>query len=1091
MADSPLLFREIPLTGRLRTAVPAAAVGADFKAMKNLRYGETNPVGVAGQTKINATAALANPLIKNGVFYSKDQPSVTRVLVQATDSNDANGKVYRSSATVPAQGNFTTAPLWTDSSGAGLGRFANVPDAKCLYANGVDACIYSTHEMRVAGYQDYDPNGTYKYDYLEAVSNSLSDANNVATVHRYAQTIDAATMLLLSLNNNVTDTSPTTPHTVTNTGNSGQTVLFDTTYKKFGTHGAYFNGFGFLTVPDDPDFDFSDGTWAVDCWIYPTSGTPWVWAVATDANNYAGLTQGAYRSLTFKVVAASTTTVTLSTGANVIPYNTWSHVEVVENGDNYYIFVNGILSAFTTDTDRPANYTGTFRIGAGNDTSSNLFAGYMDEFRVSNTARHTASFSPPTTAYGAANLTNILIGSTLPLQGINWYVGTANTTAGAGAVYYWDGSSWATVGTVTGLGATAWDGAGKESWDFTSTASTAKLKIVDDVPLYWYKVEVVGCDATTTLYQVTLDAAMQTVKDLWDGEYRSCASFQVFKGSTYNDYTTNVFEDSFDSTNEATFAKIGGLTFATDALYIGSFERLQAIKFALVGGYTNANAANACTATVQYWNGSAWTSVAADDQTLSVNASFGKSGMIAWTPPGVTNEFKTLLSGVAGRGNVLNPPVLYHSGSSLVDEAMQHAYDEQMAAFFSKTSGPTTKVSLYYYKITFTGNGTSTAFASDVRLYHIGGIPAQVDVRGYKFPFSHLNRAWLINNGDAEPNVAICSATNTAQVFNGKDSFKFNFGDGTGVVAAASFYAKTQGGGIANLALFVKQKGVFGLAGDTLESIVQYQISDNIGIAAPLTMAVGEVEIAENVSRTVALWQSQRGIEISDGGPPVCISDDIADKFNSQHANYVGDAILPTCTGAVDPRRSEYHWIIPGVAEWVYDIRRKKWFEIVRGAGNYLYGAFPVWDANGVSHFYGFDHGGYMYRLENGTAFDGDAIAHTLQFGDIAPHEGSVTTRTEFMGIRLIGKAKTTTTQTVAVTHYGDSSTTASVPAISNMSMSNSGKDLFDVYRPVGAGNWRYVFHSPKFTVSTSDETIGFEPVFAAIGYRYIGQNTK
>jgi len=115
---------------------------------------------------------------------------------------------------------------------------------------------------------------------------------------------------------------------------------------------------------------------------------------------------------------------------------------------------------------------------------------------------------------------------------------------------------------------------------------------------------------------------------------------------------------------------------------------------------------------------------------------------------------------------------------------------------------------------------------------------------------------------------------------------------------------------------------------------------------------------------------------------------------------------------------------------------------------------------------------------------------YVLQLGDVAP-TGSISDRTEACSIRLVGKAKSTTTQTVLVEHSGDSSTTASVPAIAGVSMANSGKRLFSVIRSMGTVPKNYAYHSYKFSVTTTDETIGFEPVFATMGYRVLGKDSR
>jgi len=89
-------------------------------------------------------------------------------------------------------------------------------------------------------------------------------------------------------------------------------------------------------------------------------------------------------------------------GSGILNYNSWYHIAVVENGNNYYIFVNGTLSGSLTDTDRPANYTGDIYIGS-NSTPADYFNGHLDEFRVvKGTASWTSNFTPPSTEYSTA-----------------------------------------------------------------------------------------------------------------------------------------------------------------------------------------------------------------------------------------------------------------------------------------------------------------------------------------------------------------------------------------------------------------------------------------------------------------------------------------------------------------------------------------------------------------------------------------------------------------------------------------------------------------------------------------------------------------
>lgn len=87
--------------------------------------------------------------------------------------------------------------------------------------------------------------------------------------------------------------------------------------------------------------------------------------------------------------------ITLSTGV-------WHHVAFIKNGSSYYGFVDGILdlsNSGQTDlgTQNTNSYIGWTETKSGE--SHFPLIGYIDEFRVSNIARWTANFTPPTAPY--------------------------------------------------------------------------------------------------------------------------------------------------------------------------------------------------------------------------------------------------------------------------------------------------------------------------------------------------------------------------------------------------------------------------------------------------------------------------------------------------------------------------------------------------------------------------------------------------------------------------------------------------------------------------------------------------------------------
>ncbi len=1034
------LVREIPLNGRLRTNVDPATIGpSDFQTLKNMRYGKTSPKGIAGQTKIN-TAALSNVKIKNGIHYRKDFPSSeSHVLVSAQDANGANPNIYRNSAAIPAQGAFTSAALFNETAGGSIPQFDVGPDGKVLACNGKDTLIWGGSEMPVAKLLDWDATtNTYKYDWTEQVSNNLTDANNIATLHRVSNAIDSATMLLLHFDNNVTDAA--SRHIPTNTnvtfGNPGV----------FGTHYAVFNGTNAqIEVADSSDFNFSGGMFTWEARIYPAniSGTRVLFHQQTDAANYIRIFLNAGVP-TLNVVSTGPVTEVSLIGSSALSVDTWYHLAVVESGDGWYMFLNGALAGYVSDVSRAANYTGSVYIGSSG--GANYFVGSMDEMRVSNSDRWTSAFTSPITAYGTGNITNLYVSSTLPLESVKFYVGTANTGTGTMTGYYWSGAAWTPVSSLSDGTAVAGKSLAQTGTvSFTSTVSTAKLKSIASSVLYWYKFEITECDTTTTLTQVTCSAAMQQLKDIWDGEFRSVGSFQLYQSSQYKDYTTNVFENSFDLSNDATVAKIASFTAASDHLVVGFTQRMSGLTIGIVG--TNVNTATSVS-TVSYYNGASYTALTTkDDQTVSNNCSLGQSGMVLWDAPAITSEHKTRIAG---------------AGTQSAD--------------------------LYYYKITFSGN-----WSSNVWIYYIGGIPVQETVKGWEMPVSHAGRLFLLANTDTRPDAYRITSYGTSQVLNGADTTEDYFGDGLKPVAAASIVSR-YGAQTSSILIVPNEQRTYGVFGDTLDEFKVKVIAEYDGCNAPLTMDVASVPdfALPGRGKKVAIWQSQRGIVMSDGNPPILISEDIEDKFDPLHANYVGASNLPNCQGSIDPVKGEYHWFLPDGTEWVCDLTVVKdshfpWYQVNRGAKD-LTGALTVTDANGVVYHYGYDDAGFLYRLENGTTFDGVGIAQQFRLGDLALEQGAVTRRSEVRGIRVITKSKATTAQTIAVTHYADGSTSGtSLSAIDPSSANRFVKE----YRSIGSPPLIGVFHNLDLSITTTDETCGFEPLFLGYIYKDLGLETR
>ena len=1067
MADNRFRTREIAIgKGRLRTADDPATIGPeDVSVAQNVRPSDQYYRGIGGMTKIN-TSALASTGIRNGFHFRKSQPAESHLMAWTSD-----GKVWKNDTAIPSQGAFSSA-LFTDAAGGSTGRFSPAPGGALAYANGVEACLWGGTEHRCAGFIDYPATGQI-YDYSDLITNTKTDANNVATIHTSQQTADSATMLLLHLDNDVVDSSPTTVHTVTNNN-----VTFSTLYKKFGTHGSVFNGTtANLTVPDDADFNFSGGTFTVDLQVRSNAAGAnqplFYQANSGDANDYVRVylnkTTTMYGYINLEIKTASSVVVTLTSSlvyfGNYLfpPFN---HIAVVENGDDYYIFFNGSVVGYVSDNGRAANCTGTAYIG--NDGSTNWFQGGIDEYRVSNSARWTSAFSPPSAAYGASYNSATYIGSIMPLDGVKFTVATANPLSSGAAtmeMHEWNGDGWSalTITDNTALTSRALEQTGTVTW--SSTASTSKPTVTEKLYLYWYKMVITSAAdfGGTTLSHVTVSIPFQTVKNIWDSEERPLNSVVGKKSSVFYDFTSNVLENGYSSTGSAadvsTYAAIGAYS-SSDEIYLGCIERLAGALLNIIDANVNTNAS---VMSVDYWSGSAWTALTINDGTSDGTKTLGKSGWVTWNSPSRTSEFKRSDLG-AGRTQGATPgPFLSLFKNSTIAVA---------------SAGIVKSVdSMYYYRIKF-----SATLANTVNVYHIAGIPVAEDIRGYSFPMLHQNRPVLACNMDGAKNTIRLGATGTANVYNGLNSYEFPFGQEEAIVAGASLFLRF-GSAVQDMLVLGKAGEIHLLEGNGTDSDPYRTrlLSATVGVRAPLTMTTVPVgDLGGGVRRQIAIWESQRGIEVFDGASLMdpLLSHDIRDKFDPKHANYAGSSAN---SGFYDPVYDEYHWCPVGTAEWVFSFKYKKWFQPVRGAAKYLYGGIPVMDTSGNSYVYGFDNAGYVYRLENGTDFDGNDIVHTLKTGAIALADNKISEETTLRMVKVVQVAKNTTANSMTVTHFGDTATSGNVVDAA-FSPADATKRLKT--RILNAGSkGPHVHHEFQLALTTDDEACGCEPIYIVAYY--------
>jgi hypothetical protein len=822
-------------------------------------------------------------------------------------------------------------------------------------------------------------------------------------------------------------------------------VTFSTN-KVFGTYSAAINASDLalnhmcLTVPDHADFDFSAGSFCIDTWFYADNLTAIqpIYFQGTSPDNYVYLYVSTTGTVNFVVYNTGVAVVSLVSPV-AISAATWYHIEVDENGSNWYLFINGIQHAYSSDADRCANYTGVVKIGGTNSTLFASAQSKIDEFRVSKIYRHTANFSVATSAYNSLSSTHVYIGSTRPLSGVKFYTYTANTNPSSVTGYYWNGSAWTTVGTITdGTASPAGTTLGQTGViSFSSTVTTAKIKAINENIAYYYYFVFSDINANTVLSQVTLQAPVQALVDIWDGVPRQIYSF-LYYTTVYADYTTNVYTLDFLSTDATTFVNVGGMT-SSYYLYAGFNERLTGFK--IYFGESNVNA-NTALLYVDYWNGTAWTSVGTlDDGTAVGGKTLNRSGVVTWNAPVSNLEFQTAVG---------NSP------------------------------------KWYYYRIR-----TSATLSATVDIDHIAGIPVQVDIKNYRYPVIWQNRLWMLNDQSREKNSGIGSSYGTVCVFNGTDSPKLLFGGSQEVLCGTPLFTR-YGGSIYENLIVCKRNETYLVDGTSPNNYVVYKIAKQTGCIAPQTFIACDTgyEVAPGLTKHVVIWLSSAGVVMFDANSIINISSDIKDRFDKKSANYINVSVSDTFTAFYDPIYFEYHIMIATGSsttlneEWVYDLLRRKWWLANRGA-KYLISGFPVEDPRGNNYVYAGTSDGYLERLENGTTFDGVSIVSKFRLPDGLLAK-TLMYETEIRKIKVTGKVKSTTTANVIVRHYADGSTTATTTEFPSFSQNVSGKRFYQVSKSLSL---KAITHSLEFEITTTNETSGFDPLYISGLYRVIRED--
>ncbi|PJI09331.1 MULTISPECIES: Ig-like domain-containing protein [Clostridium] len=199
-------------------------------------------------------------------------------------------------------------------------------------------------------------------------------------------------------------------HTIINNG-----VTVDTSNKKFGNSSAYFNGNSGLDIPcTSSEFNFGNKDFTIDFWFsLPSfSGNKYFVSFNSDLSFAIATSNIVSNGLWVGIGNGSSWTYGMETGENSVSFNTWHHFALVRKDSSLSIYLDGTnIKTLNIGTVNILNPNSKITIGYAPWFSSHL-TGNIDEFRISNIARWTSNFTPPTNSYNNVLATGITLNKT-------------------------------------------------------------------------------------------------------------------------------------------------------------------------------------------------------------------------------------------------------------------------------------------------------------------------------------------------------------------------------------------------------------------------------------------------------------------------------------------------------------------------------------------------------------------------------------------------------------------------------------------------------------------------------------------------------
>ena len=188
-----------------------------------------------------------------------------------------------------------------------------------------------------------------------------------------------------------TVTVPTTQYTQASEANTVLLMHFDTPATSPLAPAIAFDGTGdYLSLASSTDFNFGNGNFTLEAWIYPTAISGYNTFISRNgATDFMFYTHDGTLALQINGDLGA------ETGGVVLAVNKWQHVAAVRSGlgaDQVKLYLNGREVA---SGSRNYNITSSSVLNIGQSTAGTyLFTGSMREIRISDSARYLNPFTP-------------------------------------------------------------------------------------------------------------------------------------------------------------------------------------------------------------------------------------------------------------------------------------------------------------------------------------------------------------------------------------------------------------------------------------------------------------------------------------------------------------------------------------------------------------------------------------------------------------------------------------------------------------------------------------------------------------------------